>query len=165
MIISRSRVFYTRYVSTCCQGYRPVAPLDAALHFTEPWASPAESARTNGIFCTYIHTYKSKLVSTSIFGGVHLHKIICYLFPFGRAIRSSQTRNKGATLLLAFPRYIYSFYRAALTLSIRFPQPINSDLCGKNNIPFGSFQCSLGGVNPFRTNRSPIICGDKTLQL
>ena len=128
---------------------------------------PRQPNRHDERYLLHIHTYQSKLVSTSIFGGVHLHKIICYLFPFGRAIRSSQTRNRGATLLLAFPRYIYiySFYRAALTLSIRFPQPINSDLCGKNNIPFGSFQCSLGGVNPFRTNRSPIICGDKTLQL
>ena len=56
---------------------------------------------TNGIFCTC----HRKLVSTSIFDGVHLHQIICYWFSFGQAVRSSQARSRGATLLLPLPRY------------------------------------------------------------
>ena len=53
---------------------------------------------TNGIFCTCPTT--NWCPHPSIFGGVHLHKIIRYLFPFGRAVRSPQTGKRGATLLL-----------------------------------------------------------------
>ena len=74
---------------------------------------------TNGIFCTY----QGKLVSTSIFGGVHLRQIICYLFPFDRAVRSSQKRKRGATLLLSLPRYNTVFL--GCTESLRFPRTTN----------------------------------------
>ena len=62
---------------------------------------PASRIGTNGIFCTC----HGKLLPTSIFGGVRLHQIICYLFPIGWAVRSSQTRKRGATRLLPLPRY------------------------------------------------------------
>ena len=82
---------------------------------------------TNGIFCTC----HGKLVSTSIFGGVDLHQTICYLFPFGRVVRSSHTRKRGATLLLPLPRYQGILFFSGYTESIRFPQPINTTSCGK----------------------------------
>ena len=70
----------------------------------ESWAPPAESART----ASFAHS-TANCFSTSIFGGVHLHQIIWYLFPFGRAVRSSQTRKRGETLLpLPINRYIVS---------------------------------------------------------
>ena len=61
----------------------------------------ASRISTNGVF----RTCHGKLVSTSIFGGVHIHQITCYFFPLGRAVPFSQTRKRGATVLLPLPRY------------------------------------------------------------
>ena len=82
----------------------------------EFWAPLAESARTASFAQTTANwcPRTSSVVSTYI-------KIICYLFPFGRAVRLSQTRERGATLL-PLPRYlVYCFSRTALNLRIRFP--------------------------------------------
>ena len=54
----------------------------------ESWASPAESGRT--LYFAHAtrhqHAVGRKLVSTPVFGGVHTHQTVCYLFPFGRLI-------------------------------------------------------------------------------
>ena len=94
----------------------------------ESWASPAESIRT----VYFTHTCHVKLLSTSIFGGIHLHlKIIpgyVFLsFPFGWVVCvvfPKKTNPWGATLLLPFPTII-------ATSSL---------------VPFRSFPCSLVGV-------------------
>ena len=62
---------------------------------------------------------------------------VCFLFPFGRSVRSSQTRKRGATLLLPLPRY--------LVPGMLFFSGCTASIHATNNIPFGSFQCSLGG--------------------
>ena len=67
---------------------------------------------TNGISCTC----HGQLVSTSIYGGVHLHQIICYLFPFGRAVRSSQNKKKGVQHFFFLFLEIPCFSWAALDL-------------------------------------------------
>ena len=82
------------------------------------------------------HAVVRKLVSTSIFGGVHLHQTRCCLFPFGRAVRSSQ-RRRSASLI---PRSIYCFSRAALNLFVFHNQ--SAPIHVADNIPFDSFQCS-----------------------
>ena len=51
-----------------------------------------------GIFCTC----QGEIMSLSIFGGAYLHQIICHMLLFGRAVRSSQKRKRGATFHLSF---------------------------------------------------------------
>ena len=83
---------------------------------------------TSGVFCTC----HGILVSTSIFGGVHLHQTICYFFPFGQAVRSSQTIKRGATLLLLLLLLpVYTVFFSGCTEPVRFPQPISTNSCGK----------------------------------
>ena len=93
----------------------------------ESWASPVESVRTvcfaqaTANWCPHQSSVVSWCPSTSN------NKL---LFPFGWAVRSSQTKKTGATLFLPFPRYIYCFF-SGCTESIRFPQPISTNSCCK----------------------------------
>ena len=101
-------------------------------------------------------------MSTSIFGGVHLRQIRSYMFPFGRAVRSSQTRKRGETAKRFFflflddiPGTRYCFSRAALNLFVSPNQ--SAPIHAANGIPFGSFQCSLGGIKTRpQTNKAGI---------
>ena len=80
----------------------PIYPKQEVCVHATSWASQAESARTVNFAHISCH---NELMSTSILGGVHPHQIFCYLFPLGRAVRSSRTRRRGATLLLPLPKY------------------------------------------------------------
>ena len=114
--------------------------LGAWVH-AEYWASPAESGRT---ICfahtrtpTHQHAVARKLVSTSIFGGVHLRQTRCYLLPFG-----PPKKEKVVQHLCFLFQDIYSyccFSRAALDLLVFRNQSAPSHVA--NNVPFGSLQC------------------------
>ena len=88
-----------------------------------PGASPAESART----VSFAHA-KSELVSTYIFGGVHLHEKsgVCSrsVGPFG-----PPKQEKGVQHFF-FP-FLDILFFSGCTESMRFPQLISTNSCGK----------------------------------
>ena len=82
--------------------------------------------------------------------GVHIHLRWCpstsnnLLFVPVRSGRSVLPNKKKACNTSSSSSYINCFSRAALNLFVSHNQ--STPIHGANNIPFGSFQCSLGGV-------------------
>ena len=103
---------------------------------------------TNGIFCIYRFCH-GKFVSTPIFQYAHLHQILCYLFPLGRAVRSSQTRKRGATHFFFLFLNICCFSRAAHNLFVSSKQP--APMHAANVFDSVRSNALMGGVTPFRT--------------
>lgn len=102
------------------------------------------------------HRVSPQSVSTSIYGGVHLHQtrqrrlltvVFVHLCPFGRAVRSSSTRERGPTFdtcsssSLQYTCWYNFFSRAALNL-FAYPNQSTPTLLA-HNIPFGSFQVPI----------------------